>query len=369
MLRRAAQKRAALKDLTVVGITGSYGKTSTKEFLAAMLSEKFRVVKTKEHQNSEIGVARAILNDVNENHEVFIVEMGAYNKGGIKLLCDIAQPRIGILTGINEQHLATFGSQENIKKAKYELIESLPKDGLAVFNGNNAFCRELYEKTNMPKKICCTRNSGNCDLWAEGIGVQKELVFFRVVTQDGEAAHFKLNLLGTHNIENIVLAAQVAKELGMSLEEIARACERINTAQGAMQLKAGVNGLHIIDASYSANPEGVMAALEHLKLWDSKKIVVMPCLIELGGSAKEIHQGIGEKISEVADLAIITTKDYFEEIKAGSTSSPQAAAKVLFIENPQAILKKIAVFAKPGDVVLLEGRVPKVLGEKLLAKQ
>ncbi|GAI48689.1 unnamed protein product, partial [marine sediment metagenome] len=149
------------KNLLVVGITGSYGKTSTKEFLATVLSKRFNVLKTKEHQNSEIGISRCILNELKPEHKVFIVEMGAYGKGGIKLLCDIAKPKIGILTGMNEQHLALFGSQENIIKTKYELIENLPSDGMAIFNGNNKYCSELYGKTNISlKKIT------NYDIWA-----------------------------------------------------------------------------------------------------------------------------------------------------------------------------------------------------------
>ncbi|MFH1894776.1 MAG: Mur ligase family protein, partial [Patescibacteria group bacterium] len=152
IIKRAKIKREKFPNLLVVGITGSYGKTSTKEFLASILSERFNVLKTKNHQNSEIGISQCILSELKPEHEIFIVEMGAYNRGGIKLLCDIVKPKIGILTGINEQHMATFGSQENIIKGKYELIESLPrsepqvllrglpKDGIAFFNVKNKYC-------------------------------------------------------------------------------------------------------------------------------------------------------------------------------------------------------------------------------------
>ncbi len=141
----------------VIGITGSYGKTSTKEILYTILAEKFgenKVLKTKEHQNSEVGVSQCILNDLKPEHKIFVCEMASYNRGGIKLLCDIAKPKIGILTGINEQHMSTQGSQENIIKTKYELIESLPQDGLSIFNGENFYCLELYQKTKIKKRIC-----------------------------------------------------------------------------------------------------------------------------------------------------------------------------------------------------------------------
>ena len=294
-------------------MTGSYGKTSTKEFLATILSEKFRVLKTKEHQNSEIGIAQCILDELSFQHEIFIVEMGAYNKGGIKLLCDIIQPKIGVLTGINEQHMATFGSQENIIKTKYELIESLPHDGMAFFNAQNKYCLELYGKTIIKK---------------------------RLYGQDAVSP----------DAENLVGAKAVAKELGMSDEEIAKGCANIKPWP---QIQKGINGINIIDATYSANPNGVMADLEYLTLRfpQGKKIIVMPCLIELGKASKEVHQRIGKKIGEVCDLAIITTKDRFSEIQAG-------APNAVFIENPKEIVEKIKTFCGPGDVVLLESRVP-----------
>jgi len=322
IINKAKVKREKFKGLRVIGITGSYGKTSTKEILYAILSEKFKVLKTKEHQNSEIGISQCILNELGPGHQIFICEMGAYNRGGIKLLCDIAKPEIGILTGINEQHMATFGSQENIISAKYELIESLPKQGIAFFNGRNKYCRELYQKTGI-KKI----------LYGENV-----------------------QLAGTENIEG---AKAVARELGMSQEEIDQTVDP-HFQQAGIQVKEGVNGLKIIDATYSANPDSVMAHLEYSKTLPGKKIIVMPCLIELGKASKEVHLRIGKKIGEVCDLAIITTKDRFKEIKEG------AGEKVIFMEDPDKILEKVKSFIKERDVVLLESRLPQKLINLLL---
>jgi UDP-N-acetylmuramyl pentapeptide synthase len=145
--------------------------------------------------------------------------------------------------------------------------------------------------------------------------------------------------------------------LGMSLPEIAEACKTITPNMGAVKLRRGINGLNIIDSMYSANPDGVIAALEYLKVWPDKKVIVMPCLIELGKVSKAVHKRIGEKIAEVCDLAIITTKDRFDDIKEGGGGSE----KIVFIENPTSIIKKIKSTTQPGDVVLLEGRVPKEL--------
>jgi len=327
VLKKAKEKREKFKNLLVIGITGSYGKTSTKEFLNEILSKKFKVLETKQHVNAEIGIAKTILDNLKKNHEIFIAEIGAYNKGKIKQVCDIIKPKIGILTGINEQHMATFKSQENIVKAKFELIKSLPKEGKAFFNGNNKFCQKLYKKTRLKKKIVFSDQSKipkirvSSDLWAKDIKVGKEDISFKVFSKDKSSAEFKVKLLGSQSVENILLATAVAKELGMSLKEIAKACQGIKSEQGGIEIKKGKSGLNIINSSYSANPEGVISHLDYLETWQDKKIkkiIVMPCLIELGKASKEVHKRIGERIGEVCDLAIITTKDRFKEIKAGA---------------------------------------------------
>jgi UDP-N-acetylmuramoyl-tripeptide--D-alanyl-D-alanine ligase len=333
LIRKAKGKRGKFKDLLVIGITGSYGKTSTKEILAAILSEKFKVSKTKEHQNSEVGISQCILQELKPEHEVFVVEMGAYNRGGIKLLAEIVKPDIGILTGINEQHMATFGSQDNIIKAKYELIEALPNDGVAFFNAKNPYCVKLYQKTKIKKQLY------------------------------GQEASFP-------GEENILGAMAVARELGMTEEEISRAVAKIENKFGGIKFKKGINGLKIIDATYSANPTGIMAHLEYLKTFPGKKIIVMPCLIELGRAAIEVHQRIGKKIGEVCDLAIITTKDRFKEIQVGAqmVEVRPRPVEIVFIEEPKNILEKIKSFAGERDVVLLESRVPDFLIKQLIEK-
>ena len=328
IIKRAKEKRSKFKDLLVIGITGSFGKTSTKEFLAAVLSEKFKVLKTKEHQNSEVGISQCILNDLKEEHEIFIAEMGAYNKGGIKLLCDIVKPKIGMVTGVNEQHLATFGNMENLLSAEggEELIESLPEDGMAFFNAKNEHCRNLYQKTTIEKFLY------------------------------GESAAFSGG-------ENILGVMAVAKELGMTDEEIFRACEKIDNKFPGIKIKKGINGLSVIDATYSANPDGVIAHLEYLKTipkFQGKIVIVMPCLIELGKASVRVHREIGKKIGEVCDLAIIITKDRFKEIKEG------AGDKAVFMDNPKEILEKIKNFTKEGDLILLESRMPDFLIKELI---
>ncbi len=360
VIAKAKRKRAKFKDLIVIGITGSYGKTSCKEFLYEVLKTKYNVLKTKANQNSEIGISQCVLNDLNVEHEVFIVEMGAYGRGGIKLLCDIVKPKIGVLTGINEQHMALFGSQDNITKAKFELIESLPKNGLAVLNASNDIIRN-YEHGFNNTLLCSVKEE--LDFWVKNIVVEKESVNFRVNSKDEDSAQFKVDILGVESIENILLVSAVSKELGMNLEEVARACEDIKAVDP--RISKGFNGVNIIDSTYSANPNGVFSHLEHLNLFSGKKIVIMPCLIELGSSSRQVHQEIGKKIIEVCDLAIITTKDRFKDLKAGAVSAGMKEKQILFLEKPELIFEKIKQFLNSENIVLLEGRISKQIMDKL----
>lgn len=317
-LLRAGKKRNQFKKLTVIGITGSYGKSSTKEFLFNLLSEKFRVLKTEKNINAEIGIAKTILNNLKPEHQILIAEIGAYNLGKIREVCRVIRPDIGILTGINEQHLATFGSLENIFKAKHEIFECLSENGLKI------------ERDRLSLK-------------AEDIIEGKEEVLFKI-----NGVGFRVNILGKHNLDNLLLAIECASKLGMSLEEISKACLKIKN--GKIIKRNPV----IIDNSYSANPTGVIFDVEYLKLYGGRRAVVMPCLIELGKASRDIHRKIGKKLKEVADLAIITTKDQFDVIQ-------EEFPELIYSENPDEILEKLKDF----EVILIEGRVSKNILEKI----
>lgn len=373
LIKKAKEKREKFKDLIVIGITGSYGKTSTKEFLATILSEKFKVLKTKKNQNNEVGIAKCILEELTPEHQIFVVEMGAYKKGEIKLLAEMTKPKIGILTGVNEQHLALFGSMENLLSAEggKELIESLPEDGLAIFNGNNFFSQKIYQETKIRKKICYRLNGKlpknfSFDFWAETLSLEKEFLSFLVFSKQNEKVEFKVNLIGAHNIENILLAIAVATELRMSLKEIAIACQKIKPESGGVVIKKGIRGINVIASTYSLNPNSVIAHLEYLKIWPGKKIIIMPCLIELGKASPQVHRKIGKEIGKVCDFAIITTKDRFKEIKEGAISEKIPKENILFLENPRKILEKIKKFASPENVLLLEGRVSEEIVKTIL---
>ena len=346
-LMKARNKRKKLKNLTVIGVTGSYGKSSTKEFLYTILSYKYTGVKrTKENYNSEIGISQFILNELNKDDKYFICEMGAYNRGGIKLLCNIADPQIGILTGVNNQHLSTFGTQENIVKTKFELIEYVKN--FSVLNWDNYLIKnykikDSYKYSYLEKQ----------DIYAENVKIFKDHIEFNACLKNGEKEYFKVNVLGGHNVSNLLGVIFVAYKLGMSLKEISEGARNIVPNQGGMTL---VN--NFIDATYSSNANGVMAHLNFLNLWSGKKVIVMPCLIELQKESQRIHREIGRKIYEICDLAIITTPDYLKELKEGGRE------KILYESDPIKILEILKKYNSREDIILLESRVPTKLIKK-----
>ena len=398
-LRKARKKIEKIKlvsGLKVIAITGSYGKTSTKEFLSAILSEKFKVLKTNEHQNSEIGIAKCILRDLKPMHQIFIAEVGAYSKGKVREVCSFLKPKVGVVTGVNEQHLALFGSMENLLSAEGggELASALYNGGLLIVNGDNKYCLDLYKKWvshseptppsmldrnidslegGVARPACKIYSLSNkiidSDIWSEDVEVDKDHISFIGMDKRKEMAHFEARVLGKQNVQNLLGAILVAKELGMNFGEISEACKNISEEQAGMTLKHGKHGINIIDSSYSANPDGVFADLDYLSVFDAnppspvgygraKKVIVMPCLIELGEKSMEIHEKIGRKIAEVCDLAIITSKDKFDDLKRGAIKSGLEEKNIILCASPKDIYLMITLFCKSDDAVLLEGRVP-----------
>ena len=347
IIKKAIKKRKSLENLLVIGVTGSYGKSSTKEYLKTILENDFNVIATTKNENSEMGISRCILNEINEDHEIFICEMGAYNRGGIKLLTKIAMPKIGVLTGINNQHLATFGSQKNIIKAKFELIDALPLEGLAVLNWSSNHIRENFNSEIASIKYC------GDDLWVEEIKDDS----FKLCSPKG-IDEIKHKIKGSFNIPNLLSAIAVAKKLGMTIEEIQ---DRVLKIESGLNVKK--NGeFDIINATYSSNFNGIISHLNHLKKWKGSKIIVMPCLIELGKDAKVSHYEIGRKIGEVCDLAIITTNDYKKEILKGTNYC--GMKNIIFTDNVEKIYNEIKNYSKNNSVILLESRVPNKLIKK-----
>lgn len=286
-INQAKKKIENRSDLMTIGITGSYGKSSTKEFLAQILSQKFKVLKTPANINTDIGVAQTIVRSLKKEHQVFVCEMGAYKKREIKAIGDIARPKIGVITGINEQHLALFGSLEATMAAKFELIEALPKEGTAVFNGNNEYCLEMAKKAKrMVAKVQVVR---------------------------GERVSFKTDLPGKFFLENILMAAAIAEKLDVEKEKIARAVKKLVLPAHTMQI-IKKDGLTLIDDTYNSNPQGVLAALDYLKTLTGKKIFVFQPMIELGEASGRLHEEVGKKAAQICEQIFLSNQNFYNDI-------------------------------------------------------
>ncbi len=368
----ARKKISKYKDLIVIGITGSYGKTTVKEFVSQILSIKMNVVKTPENINSDIGISKFILNTDFNGVDVFVVEIGAYNVGDVKLVCDIVKPKIGILTAINEQHLALFGSIKNIQKTKYELLLSLPKDGLAIVNSDNKYCREYLNKIKAPVKLFGKEEVYNPDCLLTDVHTNKEghvvsmlIIKDKIGTNDkGEKGRPLIsNIVGEHNIMNIAPAILVALHLGLSREEVIKACSNLHLPAKSLEIYKYGKAI-IIDDSYNSNPDGFKAALDLLGNFSSnlKKIVITRGMLELGEKSEELHEKIAGEISFYANELIIISKNYIKAFEKGIVEKYNINLKVK--DDPDELLKYIQDLKNKNCVVLLENKIfPNVVNE------
>ena len=354
VIKKAAQKRQQLGRLTVIGVTGSWGKTSVKEFLSVILATRFAVVKTEEHVNTAIGVAQTLLQQVGPQHEIFIVEMGAYRRGEIAKICRITRPQIGIITEIGDQHLELFGSVEELAQAKLELTNSLPADGLAVVNLDSKLLRVHADKIKVPLLRYSVEQQ--TDVYARDIVVAPEALQFTAVV-GREVCDMHAGLLGRQNIACLLPAIAVAHHLGMPLQEIAEAILAISPLTHTMEPIRHASGALFIDDSYSASSGSTRAALRYLhELHNVYKIFVFDSIIELGETATQVHQELGLTIAEICDAAVIVTTDHFSAIKDGFTKEPTGRCSLSLFTDPRRAAALIGKHLDKNTVVVFEGR-------------
>lgn len=367
-IEKAAKELRHHKKVSVIGITGSYGKSSTKEYLSQILEKKFKVLKTKGTNNTPIGIANTILYGLRKDTEILVAEMGAYKIGEIAEMCQIVNPKIGILTAVNEQHLSLFGSLQNTIKAKYELIEALPKHGLAIFNGNNEITRKLYEETEKDKALylCLekieSKTKKNADITAFNIITNKYDIEFDVMIND-KTVHFKTPLLGAHNVNNILPGIYVANKFGMKITDIQEAVAGLTSLPQTMIYKEGPKGATIIDDSFNANPEAVLAAMDYAKIYKGKKILVLQPMIELGGKAAKEHYRVAKEISNTCDYLFLTNRNFYKSISRGIIDGKgKCEVKVAKVG---VVLDFIVHNITKGDVIVFEGKEAGTILNKL----
>ena len=377
----SARKRIKTLQPRVIGITGSYGKTSTKYILHQILSQKFNALMTPDSYNTPMGICKVIRGDLTAEHEIFIVEMGAYKRGDIRELCNLASPQIGILTAVGPQHLERFKSIENIAKGKYELIESLPADGLAVFNCDNEICAGLADKreqTGSPVRRYATEESpvgsaaDTADLFATNVRYTDNGLAFTVHANtekfDITDTEIQTRLLGKHNVSNILAAMTIAMKCGMELAEIREAVAKVEPVPHRLQLTSGVGGVIIIDDSFNSNPVGAKAALEALnEIGDGKKVLVTPGMVELGEREYEENRRLGEQAANVCDLVILVGPIRTKPILDGLRAAEYPSQQIIVALNLEEVKQHLATQVQAGAVVLFENDLPDSYNEEKTA--
>lgn len=354
----------------IIGIAGSYGKTTTKDFVAHLLSQKYFVQKTKASENTVFGICRMIINELKNDTQVVVTEMGAYKKGEIKELTEIVRPNIAILTGIEPQHIELFGSLENIRKAKFEIVDALPKGGIAIFNLSNKECLDLYERAKKLGKdltilgykttsdLSKVNKTLKPDIESQVLDADINGVKIKIKTND-YLGEFYVPVTGAHFVENLLAAILVARKMNISWQQIDKAIQTISLPEKTMRVRELKNGLTIIDDSYNSTPLGFESAVNYLSLFkQKKKIVITGGIIELGRYSKKIHFKLGKLLNTKVDKIIVTNREignYFCKDLDGKNS------KFFTIERTNLILKEMEKWVKEDVVILLEGRQPQIL--------
>lgn len=304
--RKAKKKLSSYPNLVKIAITGSYGKTSTKFILKTILSEKYNVCASPSSYNTPMGLTKTILNNLEPYHDIFIAEMGANVKNDIKELCDLVNPSIGIITAVGNSHLKTFKTMENLKKTKFQLVESVQSlNGLMVFNADNETACDFYKMATCIKLSTSTVNF-NADTFAMDIIINESGTSFTLHTKKG-FCKCSTRLVGRHNIENILLAVSVAIELNLTLKEIQKAIQLLEPISHRLELKKQDN-YYILDDSFNSNAVGAKNALEVLSYFKGKKIVVTPGIVELGDDAFEENLKFAKRVARIADVCIVVNK-------------------------------------------------------------
>lgn len=355
----AKRRLDAMPDLKIIGITGSYGKTSTKHYLYRILSEQYDTLITPGSYNTTLGVVRTIREQLQPYNEVFIAEMGAKQPGDIREICDLVHPSIGIITAVGEQHLETFKTIERVQSTKFELIDALPAGGLAVVNNDFE-----YSANRLVKNVTCLHyavsHTDNADFIATDIKYDASGTSFVIKGKNFEMP-LHTRLVGECNVSNLIAAVIVAKHLGVTDEKIRVAVEHIQQVEHRLNMKRTPNGITIIDDAFNSNPTGSKMAVDVLaSMTSGKRIIITPGMIELGDQQFERNRELGEHIARNVDVAIIVGEYNHDAITEGINSvvNKTEGFKCIEVDSFVEAQKQLAQIARPGDTVLYENDLP-----------
>ena len=350
----------SMPNLVIIGVTGSFGKTSTKHYLYRILSEKYNVLMTPGNFNTTLGVIRTVREHLKPHHQIFIVEMGAKQVGDIKEICDLVHPTIGIVTAVGEMHLETFGSLENVLRTKFELIDALPKDGVGVVNLDSEPIATA--KLSHPCRTISYGVESNAEYRAEQIDYAPTQTSFAIKSGNGLREGYSTHLAGRGNILNLLAAVAVADLMQVPEAQQKRAMRQIEQIEHRLSIKRTAGGITIIDDAYNSNPAGAKMALEVLRDFrraeGGRRIVVTPGFVEMGESQYRNNKELGAVIASAADIAVVVNRTNREAIVAGLNEAGFATESIIQTDSFAEASAYLAGVMRAGDVVLYENDLP-----------
>ena len=345
----------ANSNLIKVGITGSYGKTTTKNIVTDILSDHFYTLMTPASYNTPMGITRTIRGELKNIHEVFVCEMGADHVNDIKYLMKMVQPKYGIVSSIGPQHLNTFGNMDNIIREKMQEIEMLPGDGVGIINLDNEYIAN-YPIQNICKIVSVGVKNQNADLRALNVKYDASGSSFDVDI-NGELYHFNTKLLGEHNITNILCAIALALELNIDVKDIVKSVANLRQVEHRLELKK-INGFTFIDDAFNSNPSGSISAVNTLSIMPGERVIVTPGLIDLGASQKKFNYDFGKHMVKKVDFVILVGKNQTAPIYKGLKDYGFDMDKVLVVDKVKDGVDYIYSHFTVNDTILLENDLP-----------
>jgi UDP-N-acetylmuramoyl-tripeptide--D-alanyl-D-alanine ligase len=356
---KAQEKIQEMRKLNVIGITGSFGKTSTKFITGTILKEKYKVLNTPESYNTPMGLSKIINNALTDKHQVFIAEMGARNIGDIRELSKLTKPKIGVITSIGPTHLETFKNLDNIMKTKYELIEELPTDGVAIFNYDDEHIKKLADKTFKEKILYGMEDVSKLDIYVENVEVSEMGSTFTIKDKKGNEMRCTTKLLGKHNIYNILAGVSVAIAMGLNFEEIKKGIQKIEPIPHRLNIINPGTGIIVIDDAFNSNPIGAKAALDVLSQFkEGRKIIVTPGMVELGAMEEEANRELGVNIGKVCDYVILVGHNRTIPIYEGLMEVGYNKDNIFVVKDLDEATVVIQRIAKAKDIILFENDLP-----------
>ena len=346
---------SSYNDLIKIGITGSFGKTTTKNVIRDIIDEKYYTLITPASYNTPMGITRTIREHFKPIYEAFVCEMGADHVGEITYLMNFVKPKYGIVTSIGPQHLNTFGSLDNIIKEKMQEIELLSKDGVGIINIDNEYIRD-YKINNTCKVVTIGIENKNADYLAYDIKYSNKGTTFKVKL-DGKEVNFETILLGSHNVMNILCGIALARELGLTNKEIVNGVLNIKQVEHRLEIKK-INGYTFIDNAFNSNPVGCKRSLDVLSLMSGKRVIVTPGLVDLGKEENDDNYAFGSYMKDRADYVILVGEKNTEYIYKGLKESGYNMDNVFVVYSEKEAFNKVYTNFTINDTILLENDLP-----------